>query len=171
MVLSLSRRVGAKLGVEGVGGACSCHLDNKKQMSQLSCTDRLSQAYSTWPSLPLGSACVIFIFSPVLDALTICPPHLNTTFLFSPLLLSSPCLALFVCISPSISVLVLLLTMCTLTYVPLFAVWSSLSGVWGRRVCVCVCVFGGAEQRPVQLQVTPCHVWSADILVTLRGHL
>ncbi|MEQ2301303.1 hypothetical protein AMECASPLE_034515 [Ameca splendens] len=98
MVTSLQGGLKQSRGALAGGDACSCHLDNKKQMSQLGNTDRLSQAYSTWPSLLLGSgSCVIFIYSPVLDALTICP-HLSSQ---SPLLVLS--LSFFICLYLSIN--------------------------------------------------------------------
>lgn len=65
-------------------------------------------------------------------------------------------LTLFVCISPSISVPVLVLAMCRLTDGPLFAVLSYLSGWgWGDVFGVAAALLLLAEQRPVQLQVTP----------------
>lgn len=102
-------------------------------MSQLGKIAWLSQPYSTWPSTLLGSGSrVIFIYSPLLDALTMYP-HLSP--FLSPLLVSLPFpLSFFVCISPSISVPVLVLAMCRLTDGPLFAVLSYLSG--GGVMCL-----------------------------------
>lgn len=129
MVTSLSKRAGAERPSQG--DAFSCHLDNKKQMSQLNKIALLSQAYSTWPSTLLGSDfCVIFISSPLLGALKTYP-HLS----LPPLLVFLPFfLSFFVRISPSISVPVLLLAMCGLTDEPLFAVLSYLSG--GGAMCL-----------------------------------
>lgn len=78
-----------------------------------------------------------------------------TSLPLSPLFLSSFCLSLFVCISPSISVPVLVLAMYRLTDGPLFAVLSYLSGGGGDVFGVAVVLLPVAEQRPVQLQVTP----------------
>lgn len=125
-------------------------------MSQLGKMARLSQSYSTWPSRLLGSgSCVIFIHSLLLDALTMSPPppppQLSCSLSFSvPLFLLSFCLYLSVSPHRSLSP-VLALAVCRLTDGSLFAVLSYLSGVgW----CV-VLLLPAAEQRPVQLRVTP----------------
>lgn len=92
-------------------------------MSQLGNTTCLSQSYSTWPSKPLGSGFrVIFIYSLVFVFLSVPSPRLLSVF------------SLFVCISPSISVPVLLLAVGRLTDGPLFAVRSYLSG--GGVMCL-----------------------------------
>lgn len=104
-------------------------------MSQLGKIAWLSQPYSTWPSMLLGSGSrVIFIYSPLLDALTMYP-RLSLLCPLSSCLSSLPSVCLvFVCISPSISVPVPVLAMCSLTDGPLFAVLSYLSG--GGVVCL-----------------------------------
>jgi len=89
MVASLSkagrgRAEGPSRGALSRGDAYSCHLDNKKQMSQLGKKKEeeeeerksgFSQPYSTWPSTLLGAdSRVIFIYPAMLDALLSLPP-------------------------------------------------------------------------------------------------
>lgn len=144
-------------------------------MSQLGKIAWLSQPYSTWPSTLLGSGSrVIFIYSPLLDALTMYP-HLSPSLSPSLVVFLVFPLSFFVCISPSISVPVPVLAVCRLTDGPLFAVLSYLSGVgwcvWSR-CCPPPC--GRAEASSAAghaLDRSRRCVWTGNILATLTGPL
>lgn len=138
-------------------------------MSQLGKIAWLSQPYSTWPSMLFGSGSRVNLLSTVRCPHNV-PPPLTPLY---PLFLSffpSLCLV-FVCISPSISVPVPVLAMCSLTDGPLFAVLSYLSG-GGGGCCPPPC--GRAEAGSAAghaLAQSRRRVWTGNILATLRGPL
>lgn len=134
MVTSLSKRAGAEPRGPSRGEAFSCHLDNKKQMSQLNRIASGSRGLTVL-GLPRCLARPLFECDIYLRCTVRCPQNVPPQPILhhqqqqhSFLCVPSSSLSFFVCISPSISVPVPLLAVCRLTDGPLFAVLSYLSG-------------------------------------------
>lgn len=124
--------------------------------------------------LPGPGSCVIFIYSPLLDALTVYP-HLP----LAPIFFSLPVffLSSFICLYLSIDLCLCPVVSCVWPewWASVYCVKSFIrrwGGVFWASVVRLLLLHPVAEQRPVQLQVTPlaCSrrcVWTGNFLATL----